>query len=1077
MPSTLQHLSLKQKLILFSLLPLLMMSIFVLSRMYVLVKEYRSANQNHLAIQATAQTTELLYQLHNEYGLSVQLSAPGSPQEETRLLQQQQITSDALDTLLNGSALSALMSALGRNQLATAQLQEQLNTLTLLSHRLASGRQEALDQHPKAFIDLYNQFNTELVKLIQQLQLQTNDIAQSRAYTDLLNLLMVQQLAVKERSAINRMLLSQTLNINDYRAISTIMYEYGQAIEHASNASISDRQSLIRKVQTSPENLRILKISQQIEQQIRVSTLVQNINAHLGYGGLIDSFQDYLIKGDAASLEKFTKAQAIIQLNLDELNHEIRNIPELKAAVRTIEDSVDQYQFCMSKLQQLKQQQLSLEEITALAQVNDSGLSEAIDKLLMPPHPVSSKHWWSLTSDRINKLHAISDEITENMAHQSEVEQTKSLSLLGLYLFSAFFTAAITLWLGRKIIRSFMVKITKIANDMQRMAADPQLNINIDASGSDELARMAQAMNRMISERQKANHALSRAAAVFNYSAEGIMVTDADNHIELINPAFSQITGYSLEEVKGRSPSILSSNRHPHHYYTAMWEALHKEGKWEGEIWNKRKDGQVYPEYLAITVVRNEQGEIIQHIGLFMDISKRKQYEQDLWYQANFDTLTGLPNRKLFNERLQHEIQLAQHDSRKLAILLIDLDQFKYINDVQGHATGDLLLQDVAKRLENIMGKNDFIARIGGDEFVLILPRLTNELAIEHMASRIIETLATPFTLNEREIQISASFGIGVYPEDGLDVSSLTRNTEMAMYQAKDAGRNNFKYFTSGMNQAMFARMELEQRLRRAVAQDEFTLHYQPIVDMKTGKVCSLEALIRWQDPDLGLIPPDHFIRIAEETGLIESMGEWVLNQAMHDLRQWQHMGFKLNIAINVSSRQCINTRGIGFDQVLQECFNRHHINPRNVHIEITESMLMGDASHCLSTLESIRHLGSQIYIDDFGTGYSSLSYLKKFPISVIKIDRSFVENALDNSSNANLVKAIVMMGQSLEMELVAEGIETEAQWKFLRDLGCHYAQGYLLSKPLPFDEITPLLSQTLPKMLHLEQREKCVNS
>lgn len=386
-----------------------------------------------------------------------------------------------------------------------------------------------------------------------------------------------------------------------------------------------------------------------------------------------------------------------------------------------------------------------------------------------------------------------------------------------------------------------------------------------------------------------------------------------------------------------------------------------------------------------------------------------------------------------------------------------------------------MLLQDVAKRLESIGGQNDFIARIGGDEFVLILPRLTNELAIEHMATRIIETLATPFSLNEREIQISASFGIGVYPEDGLDVS-LTRNTEMAMYQAKDAGRNNFKYFTSGMNQAMFARMELEQRLRRAVAQNEFALHYQPIVDMKTGQVCSVEALIRWQDPDLGLIPPDHFIGIAEETGLIEPMGEWVLNQAMSDLRQWQKSGLNINVAINVSGRQCINTRGMSFDQVLQECFNRHHINPRNVHIEITESMLMGDASHCLSTLNAIRQLGSQIYIDDFGTGYSSLSYLKKYPISVIKIDRSFVEHALESTSNANLVKAIVMMGQSLEMKLVAEGIETPAQWNFLKDLGCDFAQGYLISKPLPFDDVTPLLKQKYQIRLDSDGEAECSN-
>lgn len=873
MPSALHHLSLKQKLILFSLLPLMMMSVFILTRMYGLMAEYRAASHNHLAVQTTAQITELLYQLQNEYSLNASLDNPLTPADEIRI-RQQQLTSHAVGALFNSQALHDLIQSLDPNAASASQITTQLAQIKRTSDR----RLNTQDDHgpnTEALNDLYPQLHAQLLQLIQLLQLQINDIRQSRAYSELLNLFMA-------------------------------------------------------------------------------------------------------------------PAQATLEPN--------------------------------------------------------------------------------------NQRHLLADKLTLSMAQQSEGQQRKALILLGLYLFSSLFTAATTLWLGQKIIRNFMDKITKIANDMQQMAADPQLNINIEVSGSDELARMAQAMNRMINERQKANQALSRAAAVFDYSAEGIMVTDADNHIELVNPAFCQITGYSPEEVKGRSPSFLSAHRHPQHFYTAMWETLHTEGKWEGELWNKRKDGQVYPEYLAITLVRNSQGKIIQYIGLFMDISKRKQYEQDLWYQANFDALTGLPNRKLFNERLQHEINIAQHDSRKLAILLIDLDQFKYINDVQGHATGDLLLKDVGKRLENIAGKTEFIARIGGDEFVLILPRLTNELSIEHMATRIIETLAVPFTLNNREVQISASFGIGVYPEDGQDVSSLTRNTETAMYQAKDAGRNNFKYFTAGMNQAMFARMELEQRLRRAVAQNEFTLHYQPIVDMQTGMVSSVEALIRWQDPDFGMIPPDQFIGLAEETGLIEPMGEWVLNQAMHDLKQWQKSGLNINVAINVSSRQCINTRGMSFDQVLQECFSRHQIAPRNVHIEITESMLMGDASHCLSTLNAIRHLGSQIYIDDFGTGYSSLSYLKKFPISVIKIDRSFVENALDNSSNANLVKAIIMMGQSLEMKLVAEGIETEAQWHFLRNLGCHYAQGYLISKPLAFDDVTPLLRIKHTRLLAHEYPNQCVN-
>ncbi|WP_413473500.1 EAL domain-containing protein [Shewanella baltica] len=1075
MPSALQHLSLKQKLILFSLLPLLMMSFFILARMHGLINESHAAKHNHLAVQTTIQITDLLYQLQNEYGLtSVQLK----PADETQLKQQQNTRSKAFDTLLSSQPLTHLIEALEPKSIEANQMNALLNALKLTSHKLTNAHPHSINQEATDFSERYNQAHAQLLQLIQLLQLQTNDISQSRAYTDLLNILMLQEQAVKERSLVNQLLLGQSLNITDYHTINALMHEYGRALFRAKNAAIPERKSLLQHLQDSPENQHILQFSQQIEQQARISALAQNINAYLGYGGLTGSFQDYLLKGDRVSLHKFNTALTSIHHNLDELNTETHFNPRFKEVLKTIKDSIDQYQLSMAKLQQLKRQGVSMQDIKAISQVqaNDDKLSHAMTQLLVAQDPLESQEWWALTTKRIEQLHHLAEDITQTMAQQSEFQQNQALTLLGLYLFSALFTATVTLWLGQKIIRNFMNKITKIANNMQQMADDPKLNINIHISGTDELARMAHAMNRMISEQQKANHALSLAAAVFDYSAEGIVVTNADNHIEVINPAFSHITGYSLEEVRGRSPALLNSKRHDKHFYTDMWASLNNEGKWEGEVWNKRKDGQVYPEYLAITVVRDEQGKIVQHIGLFMDISKRKQYEQDLWYQANFDTLTGLPNRKLFNERLQHEIHVAQHDSRKLAILLIDLDQFKYINDVQGHATGDLLLKDVAKRLEDIAGKTEFLARIGGDEFVLILPRLTNELAIEHMATRIIETLSQPFNLNDRELQISASFGIGVYPEDGLDVSSLTRNTETAMYQAKDAGRNNFKYFTAGMNETMFARMELEQRLRRAVTQNEFILYYQPIVNMQTGVVSSVEALIRWQDPDFGLIQPDQFIPLAEETGLIESMGEWVLNQAMHDLKQWQKSGININVAINVSSRQCINTRGIGFDQVLQECFNRHHVNPRNVHIEITESMLMGDASHCLSTLNAISHLGSQIYIDDFGTGYSSLSYLKKFPISVIKIDRSFVENALENDSNANLVKAIVMMGQSLEMELVAEGIETEAQWHFLRDLGCHFAQGYLISKPRPFAEVTPLLRIKHTALLINDYPDECVN-
>jgi diguanylate cyclase (GGDEF)-like protein len=391
---------------------------------------------------------------------------------------------------------------------------------------------------------------------------------------------------------------------------------------------------------------------------------------------------------------------------------------------------------------------------------------------------------------------------------------------------------------------------------------------------------------------------------------------------------------------------------------------------------------------------------------------------------------------------------------------LIDLDRFKYINDVLGHKRGDLLLQQVARRLESLPDEQKFVARIGGDEFAVILPHYKNDAALTAVADRVKALFGSSFDIDGQDTLISVSFGIGVYPEDGDDIDALTRNTETAMYSAKDNGRDNYQYFTPSMNASMLERLQLEQRLRSAVLHQEFCLHYQPIVSMETGQITSVEALLRWNDPEYGWVSPEKFIPIAENNGLIEPIGEWVLEQALKDLSQWHAEGIKLDMAINVSSRQCINVSGVSFDTLLAEAIKRHGIAPERLHIEITESMLLDDSPHCLEVLNSIRQLGVAIHMDDFGTGFSSLSYLRKFPISVIKIDKSFVDNALVNEADASLVRAIVMMGKSLDLQLVAEGIETRAQWILLKSMGCDFGQGYLLSRPLPAKSLTPILIQ-----------------
>ena len=491
-----------------------------------------------------------------------------------------------------------------------------------------------------------------------------------------------------------------------------------------------------------------------------------------------------------------------------------------------------------------------------------------------------------------------------------------------------------------------------------------------------------------------------------------------------------------------------------------MWQSLQTEGKWQGEIWNKRKNGQVYPEYLAITVVKDDAGQIIQHIGLFLDISNRKQYEQDIWYKTHYDQLTNLPNRSLYTIKVQQEMIMAQENNRQVAILFIDLDRFKYTNDIYGHEVGNELLRQVASRLKSLVSKHDFVARLGGDEFIIILPRIRRQHQVQAIADKVNARLASPFGVDGDELMISASIGISLFPENGSSEELLTRNAETAMYQAKNDGRNNYRYYSPEMNEHMLERIQLEQRLRQAVIRQEFCLHYQPIVNLDDRTITGVEALIRWQDPKFGMISPNMFIPIAEETGLIVPIGEWVLQQALTDLAHWHSLGFKISMAINVSGRQLLDQNKTSFKCLLKALLQKNDIEPQYLHIEITESMLMDDTEQCLAALESIRSLGLDIYIDDFGTGYSSLSYLKRFPIAVIKIDKSFVDNMLERESDAKLIKAIVMMGQSLELKLVAEGIETHAQWQMLQALGCDFGQGYLFSHPLPAQELESYLHQ-----------------
>ncbi|AQS40535.1 diguanylate cyclase/phosphodiesterase with PAS/PAC sensor(s) [Shewanella psychrophila] len=1060
MSSVLNELSLKQKLILFASIPMLLLALFGSIGMLHLIDRYQEAQRNTLSIEVSREVSQLIFELQKERGFSAGYLSSQGGKYRADLNHQRKQTDHQLHKLLKSPALEAFLQMLETYHSQSQILRENLQVIKTSAHKMSTIRLGVDQQQKNTAFQFYSAYNHQLLILLSQLQIQTEDALQAKAYEDLLNVLVIQETAAKERGLMNGMLSAQYLDSRAFIMIKSIEHQLGQAITKALSTADRPIRLQLREILASSFNQQVLRVRTQLESQVHVVEQAYKISRLLGYGGLIHDFKNYLLRGEQKYLTSFNSNINQLKFKLTQLKNLDGLSPTKLAAVMYIDETIDSYHHQIDKLQRLKLQGLSIKEQDSLVRVDDKPMIESLTSLQYQAPEIDSKFWWDIAGVPIDKLHKLSNELTDKIARLGYQQQTTSLSYLALGVVAALINLILLFIIGRSMIRNLVDSISLMAKDMQKMTLDPSLELKVPVRGKDEIAQLSHSLNLMLTERRKANRQLNLAAAVFEYSSEGIVVTDANNHIELVNPAFTQITGYSLGDVKGRSPSVLNSKQQDRHFYDEMWTLLQTEGRWEGEIWNKRKNGQVYPEYLAITVVKDDQGQIIQHIGLFLDISNRKKYEQDIWYKTNYDLLTKLPNRSLYTIKVQQEMIMAKENNRQVALLFIDLDRFKYINDIYSHAVGNELLRQVASRLESLTNKNDFIARLGGDEFIIILPQIRHQHQVHEIADKVISHLASPFGVNENELIISASIGISLFPQDGDNEELLTRNAETAMYQAKNDGRNHYRYYSSEMNVNMLERVQLEQRLRQAVIRQEFCLHYQPIVNLDDQKITGVEALIRWQEPKLGIISPDKFIPIAEETGLIEPIGEWVLQQALTDLAHWHSLGFKISMAINVSGRQLLGHDKTSFTCLLKALLQKNNIEPQYLHIEITESMLMDDTEHCMTALESIRSLGLDIYIDDFGTGYSSLSYLKRFPIAVIKIDKSFVDNMLERESDAKLIKAIVMMGQSLELKLVAEGIETHAQWKMLQALGCDYGQGYLFSQPLPAQDLESFLHQ-----------------
>jgi diguanylate cyclase (GGDEF)-like protein/PAS domain S-box-containing protein len=563
-----------------------------------------------------------------------------------------------------------------------------------------------------------------------------------------------------------------------------------------------------------------------------------------------------------------------------------------------------------------------------------------------------------------------------------------------------------------------------------------------------------------IGERHRAEQRLQLSDKVFQNTQEGIVVTDGVGNIVSVNPAFTAVTGYLPEEVMGRNPKVLQSGRHDQAFYDAMWAELKATGQWQGEIWNRRRNGEIYPEWLHISAVRDAAGCVVYYVAVFSDISVVKENEERLHHLAHFDALTGLPNRVLFADRLSQAMAHAKRGNADIGLLFLDLDRFKLINDTLGHRAGDTLLQLAAERIMGAVREQDTVARLGGDEFTVILPEVAGPAGAANVAEKIIESLSASFRIENQEVSIGASIGIAVYPLAGEDVETLVKHADIAMYRAKEAGRNNYQFYRPGHEGQPRDIFELEHGLRRALERHEMRLVYQPQIEIESGTIVALEALLRWDHPTRGDIPPADFIPVAEDSGLIGSIGEWVLREACLQNKAWQDHGLPpVRVAVNMSVRQLRNAR---FAKRVSEILEETGLDPRWLEIEITESMVMQFAKDVMDVLWHLKSLGIRLSIDDFGTGYSSLSYLKRLPVDTLKIDRSFIEGLDSNLNDQAISNAIIAVANSLSLRVVAEGVETEKQLWFLRQHSCCDAQGFFFCRPIEAGDVGDMMRNRL---------------
>lgn len=1051
----LNNLGIKAKLLVYISIPLF--SIALLSFLGINDKhqQYIDSKNTQRFLVIVTELNNLIYELQKERGISTSLiTANPKVVSQKNISAQRKLTDKALYRFQQLPKHSKFTFMDG-------QLRRDYNKLSTLLETIADIRTEIDTRNFESLIQNYSNLNSLAINFIEHLQVVANDAELAHLIDAYINLLWLQERAGQERATLAWVFSSGLMNHDYYHQVIAHIESQKNLIKTYTLKAPSEHYQMLQQALSHPVNQEVASIrNAAINKAIR-NELLNELQSLIGYGGLIDNFTKYLIRNSPSHLQNFKRNQA----KAKDLLKRYKNSPGITQTdlqhLDSIEETFESYSQAIAKVVRLKEDGASVQEIDEAVTIDDTHALKAIAYLRNGVTEQDFSTWWQRSTQRIDLIKDVNNKLISDIVGKAASNTLTAIISLSIYLSILSLTLIASFILGTFLMRRLIVELKNISDSMKKMSLKNRFDQPLTVSGKDEISEMATTFNQLIQERLRFESELQLSAEVFDSATEAIVITDANKQIQMVNPAFEKISGYRENRVLQKNCLFFKANELNRITSEQIWNKCQKAYRWEGEIWSKKPNGEKYLIGLKLNALTNHEGIITNYIVMFTDITQRKQYEKDIWKQANYDALTNLPNRNMCMEKLSQDLKRAVRNQTQIAVLFIDLDRFKLINDTLGHNAGDELLVEIALRLTNVTRSSDTVARLGGDEFVITLSDIKELNDIEHISQKILETLSKPVILkNNAETFTAGSIGIAVFPRDGKDVETLMKHADTAMYQSKKIGGHNFMFYQDEMNHQVMRHMTIEKALRNALSNQQLCLYYQPIIDLQTGSILGAEALIRWNHPTEGLVGPEQFIHVAEDSGLIVPLGNWIIHTAIHQASQWNRASYqRLKIAVNISSRQCLDKEQT-IVQTLKQAINKEQIQPGMFEIEITENLLINGASTTIDSLDQIHNLGVGVSLDDFGTGYSSLSYLKHFPISTIKIDRSFIKDITCNEKDTQLVRAIIMLSKGLNLFVVGEGIEKPEHYAFLKNLGCNAGQGYYFKRPLSENDFETYLQQ-----------------